>query len=326
MKVVIFLVKLIGFLIGMSILSLVAVTLAGPLGWPFELFSSWPYLVASIGIVGAIATGICLWPRLGTIIFGGSLLLIALAMGSPGDLTRSKAPPLDPNNNHLVWANMFGQTANWERLSQQTKTMSNPVLATGESERRPQPSSEDGDGTQLVQRGGMFINGCEKNARNFENQIYFRGNLRLRTFALRVECPDYVLYAIHFTNPLASTDARFVRRGDEMTEVAAAIASEKGPVVVVGDFNTAPNALPFSRFMKAANLSHTSCGGRWLPTWRPYGWRTKFDQGNPLTGIPIDHLFTRNVQVVSCTVGQDFGSDHLPLLIELKRKEGSATP
>jgi endonuclease/exonuclease/phosphatase (EEP) superfamily protein YafD len=127
------------------------------------------------------------------------------------------------------------------------------------------------------------------------------------------------LFAVHLTNPLWQWGQRHVRRNRELDELARAIKVEEGPIVVIGDFNTPPNALPFSRFMKAANIDHTSCGGRWLPTWRPLGWRGKFNDANPLTGIPIDHLFTRDVQVVSCTVGKDFGSDHLPLIVELKK-------
>jgi endonuclease/exonuclease/phosphatase (EEP) superfamily protein YafD len=82
---------------------------------------------------------------------------------------------------------------------------------------------------------------------------------------------------------------------------------------------------PFARFMKEANLDHSSCGGRWLPTWRPDAWRGHINDRSPLTGIPIDHLFTRDVQVAACAVGKDFGSDHLPLIVTLRKPDAKPT-
>jgi Endonuclease/Exonuclease/phosphatase family len=327
MKVVLFLVKAFGFIVGMGAFGLVAMALAGPLGYPFELFASWPYLVAALSTMGAIVAGICRWPRLGTITFIGAVVVIAIAMASPGDITRARAPTPNPDNHHLIWGNLLGQQEAARELMTRAGALPKAVLATGEVPRlwtwESLPTRAD---LNTVRGGGIAVEGCSDDVKPFRNEGRYGGSIRTRTYALRVVCQDYILYAVHLTNPLWEMGLRYARRNEEMVELAAAIKAETGPVVVIGDLNTPPNMPPLPRFMKQANLSHTSCGGRWLPTWRPLGWRERFNPANPLTGIPIDHLFTRDVQVVSCTVGADFGSDHLPLVVEFKTLAGGNRP
>lgn len=314
-----------GFLVGLGAIFFVLMALAAPFGWPFELFASWPYLVAAIGLSGAFVLGLTGWGRLATVTVGGSLLVAAFAVASPGDITRARAPAPNPENMHLIWGNAMRVEQNVRALMARTTVRSAPVLAIAEIpsnwEWTPLPARQSlnrvraGDG-----RINIGVEGCAASRETFATTSSRGGVTRMRTFALRVACPGYTLFAVHLTNPLWEWGQRLTRRNQELDQLATAIKAQPGPVVIIGDFNTPPNVGAFSRFMKQADVNHTSCGGRWLPTWRPLGWRKKFKDGNPLTGIPIDHLFTRDIDVVSCTVGQDFGSDHLPLIVELKKE------
>jgi hypothetical protein len=321
-KYFVLLTKTVGFLVGLGGLALIALALAGPLGWPFELFASWPYLIAAIGICSAIGAGLCRWPRLGTLVFAGALTLVAIAMASPGDLTRAKPPPIDTANHHLIWGNMLGMPASVRELMTRAYLLDQAVLAGGEMpwQRDKVPISARA-GLNRARGGSIGVEGCSPTGKVLNNQGDYGDGALSRSFGLKVACADYTLFAIHLTNPLRQSGLRFTRRNEELVMLANAVRTVDGPIVVIGDFNTAPNALPFSRFIKAANVAHTSCGGRWLPTWRPLRFRARFHDGNPLTGIPIDHLFTRNIDVVSCSVGQDFGSDHLPLVVELNTRQ-----
>jgi hypothetical protein len=321
--------KGLGFVIGCVGALFVMMALTGGMGWPSELFMSWPYLVATIGIISALTLGLSGWPRFATGLFAGSLVVVAMAMAAPGDVTRARAPTPNPDNLHLIWGNAMRQSSNVENLIGRAAAVKGSVLAVGEIPYRwAWQAAPERDGLNLTRAGERLIEigveGCAKTHVPFTKQSTFSFPPRLRTYAIKVVCPDYTLFAVHLTNPLWEWGKRLERRNLELDALATAVKAETGPVVIIGDFNTPPNALPFSRFIKRANVDHTSCGGRWLPTWRPYGWRTKFKSGNPLTGIPIDHLFTRDIDVVSCTVGEDFGSDHLPLVVELKKP--SATP
>jgi endonuclease/exonuclease/phosphatase (EEP) superfamily protein YafD len=123
---------------------------------------------------------------------------------------------------------------------------------------------------------------------------------------------------VHARNPLWRWGARLTQRNQELAALAEAVRKTRGPVVVVGDFNTPPNTQALKTFAKNAAVWRIGCGGRWRPTWRPYPWRGHVPDASPLTGIPIDHLFVREMPVTSCEVGLDFGSDHLPLMIELQ--------
>lgn len=316
-----------GFLVGLGALFFVIMALAGPIGFPFELFASWPYLVGAIGLTGAIAFGISGWGRMGTLTFAGALIVVILAVASPGDLSRARAPELTQGTDTLIWGNALGYQDNVKELMARAQANRGAVLAAGEVPRlwtwEPMEARKD---LNVMRTGGIVVEGCASTHMPFRNMGQYGGQMRQRTYAIKVSCPNYTLFAVHLTNPLWEMGLRFARRGQELEALARAIKAETGPVVVIGDFNTPPNALPFSRFIKQAGVSHTSCGGRWLPTWRPYGWRGKFNAANPLTGIPIDHLFTRNIDVVSCTVGKDFGSDHLPLMVELKKQQGASFP
>lgn len=329
MKGVKFLYRWTGFLVGLFGIFLIIMALCAPLGWPFELFASWPYLVAAIGLSAAVVLGLTGWGKLATVTIGGTLVVAAFAIASPGDLSRSRAPPPQPENLHLIWGNAMREEEYVRTLMTRTIAPNSPVLAIGEIpsgwEWQPLPSRQElnrvkaGDG-----RIGIGVEGCASQRETFTTKSVRNGQERIRTYALKVACPGYTLFAVHLTNPLWEWGQRLGRRNLELVQLAHAVKAQQGPVVVIGDFNTPPNVPPFSRFMKQAGVDHTSCGGRWLPTWRPLSWRGKFGDGNPLTGIPIDHLFTRDVQVVSCTVGADFGSDHLPLVVELKKPKATS--
>jgi endonuclease/exonuclease/phosphatase (EEP) superfamily protein YafD len=331
MKVVKFLWRWSGFMCGLAALGFVVMALAAPLGWPFELFASWPYLVATIGLTGAIILGMTGWGKLATATIAGSLIVAAIAIAAPGDLTRARAPSPKPDNQHLIWGNAMRQSDSVLALMARTADLPNPVLALAEipsgwdwpalPARQSLNRVKAGDG--LI---GIGVEGCARERETYVTRSVRDGQERIRTYALKVKCPGYTLFAVHLTNPLWEWGQRFARRNRELEQLAAVVSAQKGPVVVIGDFNAPPSVTPFSRFMKQAGVDHTSCGGRWLPTWRPYGWRGKHGDGNPLTGIPIDHLFTRDIEVVSCTVGKDFGSDHLPLIVEFKPELGTTPP
>ena len=319
MKILAFIFRWFGFLIGLGGLGLAGAALASPLGWPFELFASWPYLITSLGLGSAIVLGVTGWHRFATGLVAGALIVAALAIASPGDLTRPSSGPASPGITTLVWGNSFGSAANVEALRELGVDAGATIIAIGEAPRETRtPSLDKITSGEVTRKGAILVQGCEDKNQAFVNNVRYGQIVRPRTFAIKVTCSTFTLFAVHLTNPLWQLGERHKRRGEELVALAKAVKEVTGPVVVIGDFNTAPNAPPFSRFMQAANLAHSACGGRWLPTWRPENWRGKINDRSPLTGIPIDHLFTRDIVVESCSVGGDFGSDHLPLIARLK--------
>lgn len=123
-----------------------------------------------------------------------------------------------------------------------------------------------------------------------------------------------VVYVLHPTTP-RSFD-QWVNRNAYLEVVAKSIAAEPPgtPIVAMGDFNT-PTWSPFFRsFLKISGLIDAS-GTNWPAT-------TRFSRRFAKLfhfGSPVDHiLVSRNIEVKRFEVGPDIGSDHFPVLADLR--------
>jgi endonuclease/exonuclease/phosphatase (EEP) superfamily protein YafD len=111
----------------------------------------------------------------------------------------------------------------------------------------------------------------------------------------------------------------------ELRDLAQVRRFLPGTVVMVGDFNTVTWTSPFRKFLRNANLRDTQAGRGFVPTWPSnLGTTTILGPIGPLIGgllkVPIDHcLISPDLVVLKRRVGQSFGSDHFPVLIELQR-------
>lgn len=78
------------------------------------------------------------------------------------------------------------------------------------------------------------------------------------------------------------------------------------PTLVMGDFNNTPWSPVFIRFLQESGLTRHATQPTW-PTFLPSaGFR-----------IPIDHVLTRNVQVLNTETGEESGADHLPVIVDV---------
>jgi endonuclease/exonuclease/phosphatase (EEP) superfamily protein YafD len=323
MKILKFLALAFGLGIGLVSLMGVGIALAGPLGWPFELFSSWPFLVAGACLLGAAVAALCGWRKLGALGGVACAALIGISVMSPGVVTRQTFQQPASDHLTLVWGNVFSIPAAANALAQIAFAHNDAILAYGELPDDWQLIRPSGSkSANFVRESELAVAGCAPDFEAIYSDSIEQDWLGERIVAIKTVCPHFTLYAVHLTNPLHVRGKRLNRRNREFKLLATALAAEKGPLVVVGDFNTAPNVPTLARFAQEAGLTHVACGGRWQPTWRLYELRDIFKQDNPLTGIPIDHLFTRDINVVACRVGPDFGSDHLPLMVVLQRRAG----
>ncbi len=114
---------------------------------------------------------------------------------------------------------------------------------------------------------------------------------------------------LHAANPLGSSPLR-----DRQIRLAAGKAQRApaGAVVLLGDLNTTPWSPIFAEALEVGRLRDSALGFPLTATW--------FSR-NPLFGLPIDHvLLGRGMEAVARRVGPDLGSDHLPLIAELRHR------
>ena len=80
--------------------------------------------------------------------------------------------------------------------------------------------------------------------------------------------------------------------------------------MVLGDFNCAPWSPHFRRLCGGAKLRDAARGSGFAPTWYP---------SRVPIGIPIDHVLVGPaVAVEEHRVGPALGSDHRPVLVDLR--------
>ena len=104
-----------------------------------------------------------------------------------------------------------------------------------------------------------------------------------------------------------------MRRKEQLAAIPTYLAEERGPLLLLGDLNATPWCHAFRKLVTASRLRRTSQGGGLHLSW-------------PVNFLPlriqIDHCLTSSeLAVISQKLGPDVGSDHFPLIAELKFSE-----
>jgi endonuclease/exonuclease/phosphatase family metal-dependent hydrolase len=136
------------------------------------------------------------------------------------------------------------------------------------------------------------------------------GFLSLRVTVHPAADSAFRLFVVHTIAPRGGREVRIWRTQlADLRREAGAVAL---PVVAAGDFNATRDDRPF-RALSADGLrdAHDAAHAGWTPTWT-----TKTGILPPL--FRLDHvLTTRDFAVTSYHVGTAYGSDHLPLVVDL---------
>lgn len=112
----------------------------------------------------------------------------------------------------------------------------------------------------------------------------------------------------HTASPF--TRGRAERYHTQMDLLAQYVARQEHPVLLAGDLNAGPWSKPYKNLLERSTLSSARKGFGALGTWPSFL--------GPLR-IALDHLLVSDgIQVLQCQVGPGIGSDHRPLLTELK--------
>jgi endonuclease/exonuclease/phosphatase (EEP) superfamily protein YafD len=122
------------------------------------------------------------------------------------------------------------------------------------------------------------------------------------------------LIAIHPLSPQGPGPMQLC--DEQLRLVADCVASLAGNVVLVGDLNTTPWAANFSELLAATGLRDSRRGFGNQATWPTMLW--------PLM-IPLDHvLVSPRIEVLDRRLGPQIGSDHLPVIVDLRLRAAPA--
>src|SRR5262245_3802629 len=120
-----------------------------------------------------------------------------------------------------------------------------------------------------------------------------------------------MLAVVHTHWPLLPDLMR--RRDRAVSQLAEEVRRQPGPWIVGGDFNLTPFSPVFQRLLDVSGLRETRPRGSWSPSWRADFW--------PLA-LRIDHvLVTRELCSEASEIGPEFGSDHRPVRVRLRKAD-----
>lgn len=121
------------------------------------------------------------------------------------------------------------------------------------------------------------------------------------------------LLAVHPPPPMSGFNSKLRDATLERLVPRVAQAEQAGEaVLVVGDLNATPWSHAFRAFVKKTGMVDTQRWSGLQPTWKAKLGRV---------GIPIDHvLISKEFEVVRRDLGPHNGSDHLPVVVDLRYK------
>ena len=137
------------------------------------------------------------------------------------------------------------------------------------------------------------------------------GNVGLPSFLVTFEWNNQ-LANLAYTHPLPPVNREYYRlRNKQIEAMISELNANDQPLIVAGDFNTTMWANSYSPFL-SIGLVNVREGFGLYPTWP-----SQFGS----LGIPIDHILVSDeITVKSTKIGNQIGSDHLPLITELEIK------
>lgn len=139
--------------------------------------------------------------------------------------------------------------------------------------------------------------------------IEFLGDLEIPTLVADVTKNNRVisLVATHPLPPL--NQSYFFLRNRQLEELAKYVNDRENPVAVLGDLNLTMWSPFYRELVRASGLKNSRYGYGVLPTW---------PTGLPFLYIPLDHcLVDENIQVINTKIGENVGSDHLPVITDV---------
>lgn len=157
-----------------------------------------------------------------------------------------------------------------------------------------------------------------------ENESFELGSEIQQRVVLDVDGTPLTIYNLHLLMPLNEDESQPLllrydeeRRNTQIRELLARLEAETGTLLVVGDFNMSEWSPVYDDLRAVLADAYRAAAGGIGATW-PGGASEELAAGLPQL-VRLDYVFYRgDVQPVSAVVGVPLGSDHLPLVTDLR--------
>jgi endonuclease/exonuclease/phosphatase (EEP) superfamily protein YafD len=149
-----------------------------------------------------------------------------------------------------------------------------------------------------------------------EMQNYVMGRV-VQTVDIEVGSQTLRLVGLHAPRPVYPSEYSYARYWEEMIPV---LTTEPTPLVIIGDFNATEHSRVYKQ-LRAAGLrsAHDDRGRGYATTWPNGKWR--------LPPIRIDQAFlSREVECTAIAEGRGKGSDHKPIIVDIRVREQELRP
>lgn len=131
--------------------------------------------------------------------------------------------------------------------------------------------------------------------------------------SVHLETPRKGIEAVQYREPDAAEElhSNIVSRGRESRLVSNWLAEVPGPLLIAGDFNLPSDS--------AIYREHWT---RWSDAFEAAGWGYGWTKYTRWWGIRIDHILfdPADWEVIEARVGEDIGSDHRPVIAQVRRR------
>lgn len=120
-----------------------------------------------------------------------------------------------------------------------------------------------------------------------------------------IDSQEVQLIATHPVPPAGKTGTLW--RDKQLEELAKKVDTAT-PTILIGDLNTSCWGSSFKRLLKDSGLRNSSIG---------FGFQQTWPAGKTILFTAIDHmLHSKEIIIVDRTIGNEIGSDHLPLIVD----------
>lgn len=296
-----------------ALLAVSAMTLAAPLGWPFELASHFPIQLAIAAVLVALW---CAKRKAGeaTLV---AMAVLALQVAILAPIFLESDAPSGTGDVRVLTANVLYRSDDYAAMMELVAKENPDVVVIVEET----PAWREGLAGLSVSYPYQEHSGATARVRGMSGVgVYSKTPLSvvpMDSIPNRDERPalavrtilggqEVVFVAVHPWTP--HTPAAYAKRNAQLAALAEFTASLSPNAIMVGDMNITPQSPDFEPILASQGLRSAREGRGWAPSWpAPLPW----------LGIPIDHAFvTGGIEVWDFRMGPSIGSDHYPTILD----------